>query len=81
MSVDTVKPKGMLIDSYDCLSQILIAPAGFESEGSPERVEIGQLKGASQDQPLSGGRADISSRSSIINWLDKTSGNLIIETS
>ena len=32
MSLDTVKPKGMLIDSYDRLSQILIDPMEFESD-------------------------------------------------
>ena len=32
MSLDTVTPKDMLISSYDCLSQILIATAGFESD-------------------------------------------------
>jgi hypothetical protein len=31
MSLDTVTPKGMLIDSYNCLSQVLIAPAGSEA--------------------------------------------------
>jgi hypothetical protein len=32
MSLDTVKPKGMLIESYDRLSQILIDPMEFESD-------------------------------------------------
>ena len=32
MSLDTVKPKGIPIESYDRLSQILIGPMEFESD-------------------------------------------------
>ena len=39
MSLDTVKPKGMLIESYDRLSQILIDSMEFESDP----VQLGEV--------------------------------------
>jgi hypothetical protein len=64
MSLDTVTPKGMLIESYNCISQVLIAPAGSEeiqciSTATLEGSQIGQLEGrAYKSSSPYGGAAD-----------------------
>jgi len=55
MSLDTVKPKGMLIASYDRLSQILIDPMEFESDpvqSAPSTFPIAQVRTRSPSPPL-----------------------------
>ena len=75
MSLDTVTPKGMLIDSYNCLSQVLIAPAGPEEiqcnfHGDVEGSQIGQLEGrAYKSSSRYAGAADPTQERAKIEWV------------
>jgi hypothetical protein len=74
MSLDTVTPKGMLIDSYNCLSQALIAPAASKEiqcnfHGHAEG-QIGQLKGrAYKSSSPYAGAADPTQERAKIEWV------------
>jgi hypothetical protein len=45
MSLDTVKPKGMLIQSYDRLSQILIDPMEVRERSRCNRRRFAEILG------------------------------------
>ena len=59
MSLDTVKPKGILVESYDRLSQILIDPMEFESNSlRVEKVLTGNGEAVINVRPQAAGRYD-----------------------
>ena len=75
MSLDTVTPKGMLIESYNCLSQVLIAPAGSKrssaiSTATLDGSQIGQLEGrAYKSSSPYAGAADPTQERAKIEWV------------